>query len=86
MILHSLSLAVESIVLGTLESRFPSACETALEGCADCRGAQLRGKALGASEHRSLREHCVVVLQLLFGSQVCCCFEVVRFSVAGKLY
>jgi hypothetical protein len=70
MILHSLSLAVESIVLGTFESRLSGARETALEGCADRWGAQLRRKALGASEHRSLREHCVVVVvQLLFGSQ-----------------
>ena len=67
MILHSLPLAVESIVLGTFESRLPGARETALERSTDCWGAQLRCKALGASEHRSLREHCVaVVVQLVF--------------------
>jgi len=40
MILYSLSLAVESIVLGTFEARALSAGESSLEGIANGGGAQ----------------------------------------------
>lgn len=66
MVLHSLPLAIESIILGTREGRAFGAGEAALEGSADGWGAQLGCKALGGAEQRSLREHfCVVVVQLL---------------------
>lgn len=61
-ILHGLPLAVESIVLGTVEGRALGALESALEGLADSRRADLRRKALRGTQHGSLREHCVVVL------------------------
>jgi hypothetical protein len=70
MVLHSLSLAVESIILGSFEGRLSGTRESALEGGADRWRAQLGREALGTSEHGSLREHIgVVVVQLLFGVQ-----------------
>ena len=73
MILHSLPLAVESIVLGPREGRALGARESTLEGSADSWGAQLRRKALGGSDHRSLREHGVVVVvqSAFWGVKVC---------------
>jgi len=57
MILHSLSLAVESIVLGTVEARALGTRESSLERSARGGRAQLGSKALRSTEHCSLGKH-----------------------------
>jgi hypothetical protein len=62
MVLHSLSLTVESIVLGTLEARALGARESSLERSARGWRAQLGSKALRSTEHCSLGKHCAAVV------------------------
>lgn len=56
MVLHSLSLAVESVILGTCERGALSASEAALERSAD--RAELASIPLRSAKHCSLGEHC----------------------------
>jgi len=62
MILHSLSLTVESIVLGTVEARALGTCESSLERSARGGRAQLGSKALRSTEHCSLGKHRAAVV------------------------
>jgi hypothetical protein len=62
MILHSLSLTVECIVLGTVEARALGTCESSLERSAAGRRAQLGSKALRSTEHCSLGKHRAAVV------------------------
>lgn len=66
-VLDGLSFAVESIVLGSVQTRVLCTRKSSLEGLADSWRAEVRSEALGAAEHSALGEHRVGgVVQLGF--------------------